>query len=136
MSRKATRVLIPRFSTLPARGESTLTTFVDYQPGMLVKVREGEHPLAKDNELLAEFELQGIQRAPKTVPKIRVVFMLDENGILSVTATDQYTGASDSLKVSNVFGFADTDAVTLAGFVQKTQMLMAPPARDSLDLEL
>lgn len=136
MSQRTTRVLIPRFSTLPARGEHDFTTVQDYQAIMPFDVREGEHLLAKDNELLAAFELKGIQRALKHVPKIRVVFMLDENGILSVKATDQHTGASNSLTVSNVFGFANMDAAILDGFVQKTQMLVAPPARDSLDLDL
>jgi molecular chaperone DnaK (HSP70) len=102
---KRARVVIPRFSKLPAEGKWTLTTIADDQTSAFVAVREGEEPLAKDNQLLGDFDLEGIQRAPRGVPNLEVTFNIDDSGILRVSAQDQATGASDKLTVANVFGF-------------------------------
>jgi molecular chaperone DnaK len=98
-------VLIPRFSRLPARATYNLTTAVDQQVGAGITVLEGEHLYAKDNLLLAEFLLTGIQRAKRGIPIVEVMFELDENGILKVTATDLSTKATKSLVITDVFGF-------------------------------
>lgn len=58
---------------------------------MLILVFEGERPLTKDNDLLGQFELSGIRRAPRGVPQIKVMFAIDANGITKVTAADKAT---------------------------------------------
>lgn len=60
------------------------------------QVYEGERSRTKDNNLLGKFELSGIPPAPRGVPQINVVFDIDANGILNVSAEDKTTGAHAS----------------------------------------
>ena len=59
----------------------------------MLQVFEGERSRTRDNNLLGKFELSGIPPAPRGVPQINVVFDIDANGILNVSAEDKTTGA-------------------------------------------
>ena len=85
-------IIIKRNTPIPVGDTFELyTTVVDYQTSISIKIYEGERVLACENNLLGEFVLNDIPPAPKGVPKIKVTFKLDENGILYASAMDMKT---------------------------------------------
>jgi molecular chaperone DnaK len=80
--------LIERNTKVPTQGSKVFTTAADGQTQVNVKVYQGESDLSRHNKFLADFTLKGIPRAPRGVPQVEVVFDIDVNGIVHVTASD------------------------------------------------
>ena len=95
----ATR-LIERNSKLPVRYARIFTTAAPFQSSVEIHVLQGERPMAKDNKTIGKFRLTGIKRAPQGVPQIEVVFDIDANGILKVSARDLDTGRAQEITIT------------------------------------
>jgi len=91
--------LVERNTTIPTEKKETFTTAEDNQTAVTIKVYQGERPMAGDNRLLGEFNLEGIPPARMGVPQIEVSFNIDANGILNVTARDKGTGKEHTIKI-------------------------------------
>ncbi|AGA27757.1 molecular chaperone DnaK [Singulisphaera acidiphila] len=96
--------LVERNTTIPTEKKETFTTADDNQTAVTIKVYQGERPMAADNRLLSEFNLEGIPPARMGTPQIEVAFNLDANGILQVSAKDKGTGKEQSVKVESSGG--------------------------------
>ncbi len=105
--------LIPRSTTVPTEKSEVFTTSMDNQPFVPIHVLQGEREMAGDNRSLARFELTGIPPAPRGVPKIKVSFRVDANGILSVQATDLGTNRSQSVSVTPASGLSQAEVDSL-----------------------
>jgi molecular chaperone DnaK len=101
--------LIERNTTIPTRKREVFTTSVDNQSFVPIHVLQGEREMAADNATLARFELSGIPPAPRGVPQIQVVFDIDANGIVSVSAKDLGTGKQQVVRVTAASGLSQGD---------------------------
>jgi molecular chaperone DnaK len=110
--------LIERNSTIPTRKGRIFTTVADNQTKVEVHVLQGESDMAAYNKSLAKFELTSIPPAPRGVPQIEVIFEIDVNGIVSVSAQDQATGRSQAMVIHPSGGLSQTD---LARLVSETR---------------
>jgi Fe-S protein assembly chaperone HscA len=99
--------LIHRNSTIPASATESFTTAVDGQKNVLIHVLQGERELVKDCRSLARFDLKDLQPVPAGFARIEVRFLIDANGILSVTARDQRSGKEQSVEVKPSYGLTD-----------------------------
>lgn len=93
--------VIERNTVKPCEKEQIFSTYTDNQPGVTIKVYEGERALTKDNNLLGTFELYGIPPAPRGVPKIKVKFSVDANGILNVSVVEESSGKTQSITITD-----------------------------------
>ena len=91
--------IITRNSTVPARASEVFSTSVDGQTSVRFRVYQGEREMAEDCRLLAEFHLRGVPPMPAGIPKIKVDFSVDANGILSVRASEQRSGKQAEVQV-------------------------------------
>lgn len=91
--------LIPKNTTIPTQRSQLVSTVVDNQQTVKIHVLQGENPMSYDNVSLGEFELQGIQPAPRGAPKIEVKFAIDVDGIVHVTAQDIKSGKTEKITI-------------------------------------
>jgi len=98
--------LVDRNTTIPVSVKETFTTAVDSQTSVDIHVLQGERELAADNRSLARFKIP-IDPLPAGVPRLEVTFLIDANGILSVTAADLRTGRERSVEVKPSYGLTE-----------------------------
>lgn len=91
--------LIDSNTTIPTKKSEVFSTASDNQPSVEINVLQGERPMAKDNKSLGRFILDGIPPAPRGVPQVEVIFDIDANGILHVTAKDKGTGKQQNIRI-------------------------------------
>ncbi len=101
--------LIPRNTTIPTRREETFSTADDSQTKVEIHVLQGERAQARDNRTLGRFHLEGIMPAPRGVPKIKVIFDIDANGILSVTGRDEATSKDQKITITANSGLNESE---------------------------
>lgn len=93
--------LIDANTTIPTKKTQIFSTAADNQPGVEIKVLQGERPMSYDNKTIGVFTLDGIAPAPRGIPQIEVTFDIDANGILSVSAKDLGTGKEQHITINN-----------------------------------
>ncbi len=93
--------LVERNTTIPTEKKQVFSTAADGQTAVTVMVFQGERPMARDNRMLDQFNLEGIQSAPRGQPQIEVKFDIDANGIVSVSAKDLGTGKEHKISIQN-----------------------------------
>ncbi|ESP88759.1 molecular chaperone DnaK, partial [Candidatus Halobonum tyrrellensis] len=99
--------LIEKNTTIPTEESKIFTTAAANQTSVQVRVFQGEREIAEENELLGEFQLNGIPPAPAGTPQIEVSFNIDENGIVNVSAEDQGSGTSEEITIEGGAGLSD-----------------------------
>ena len=95
--------------TIGGDKKETFTTAEDNQSAVTIKVYQGERPMAADNRLLGEFNLEGIPPSRMGVPQIEVAFNIDANGILNVTARDKGTGKEQTIQITSSGGLSKSE---------------------------
>jgi len=101
--------LIDANTTIPTKKSETFSTAADNQPSVEIHVLQGERPMAKDNKSLGKFHLDGIPPAPRGVPQVEVIFDIDANGILNVSAKDKGTGKEQKIRIEASSGLTDEE---------------------------
>ncbi|XOB40811.1 MAG: molecular chaperone DnaK [Candidatus Nealsonbacteria bacterium] len=98
--------MIAKNTTIPTSKTQVFSTAADNQTSVEINILQGERPMATDNRSLGKFVLTGILPAPRGLPQVEVVFDIDANGILTVTAKDKATGKTQSIKVEGSIGLS------------------------------
>lgn len=93
--------LIERNTTIPTKKSEIFSTAADGQTSVEIHVLQGERELAKGNRTLARFHLEGIPPAPRGIPQVEVIFDIDANGIVHVSAVDKATGKKQDVRIES-----------------------------------
>ena len=98
--------IIQKNTTIPTKGTQVFSTAEDNQPAVTIKVGQGERELFQYNKHLGEFNLEGIAPAPRGVPQIEVIFDIDANGIMHISARDKGTGKENKITIKSDSGLS------------------------------
>ena len=113
--------IIDRNSTIPTKNSLIFTTVADNQSKVQVHVLQGEREFARENKSLGKFDLVGITPAPRGVPQIEVIFAIDSNGIVNVTARDQATAQQQGVQINPAGGLSKDEIERLIGEAAESQ---------------
>ena len=111
--------LIGRNTTIPTKKSQVFSTAADGQTQVDIKVHQGEREMAADNKLLGQFKLVGIPPAPRGVPQIEVVFDIDANGIVNVSARDKGTGKEQQIVIQSSGGLSKDEIENMVREAEK-----------------
>ncbi|MCG6399402.1 Hsp70 family protein, partial [Vibrio fluvialis] len=101
--------LIEKNTTIPTKANQVFSTAEDNQNAVTIHVLQGERKQANFNKSLGQFNLEGIQAAPRGMPQIEVTFDLDADGILHVSAKDKQTGKEQNITIQASGGLSDEE---------------------------
>ncbi|CAL4319360.1 molecular chaperone DnaK [Buchnera aphidicola] len=101
--------LINKNTTVPTKHSQVFSTAEDNQSAVTIHVLQGERKRASDNKSLGQFNLDGIQPAPRGIPQIEVTFDIDADGILHVSAKDKKTGKEQKIKIQSSSGLNENE---------------------------
>lgn len=101
--------LIDRNTTIPTRKSQVFSTAEDNQTAVTIRVFQGEREMAVDNKILGQFDLMGIRPAPRGRPQIEVIFDIDANGIVHVTAKDKETNQEQQIRIQSSGGLDEKE---------------------------
>jgi len=101
--------LIERNTTIPTNKSQVFSTAADNQTAVTIKVYQGEREIAVHNKVLGEFNLEGIAPAPRGLPQIEVIFDIDANGVVKVSAKDKATGKEQSVRIQSSGGLSEAE---------------------------
>jgi molecular chaperone DnaK len=105
--------VIHRNTTVPARATTRYSTSADGQTAILINIYQGERELTKDNKLLGTFKLSGIPPMPAGLPQVDVTFLVNENGMLTVSAREQRSGQEAGVTIQAAHGLSPDEVDTL-----------------------
>ncbi|XP_041984180.1 heat shock protein 68-like [Aricia agestis] len=111
--------VVERNTPIPCRQTKEITTLEDFQTTMTIEVFEGERTLTKDNRLLGVFELNKIPPVPRGIAKIDIIFEIDSDSILTVSARDRSTGNSESITIKNMNKLSKDEVQTMIDDAKK-----------------
>jgi molecular chaperone DnaK len=98
--------LIEANTTIPTKKSEVFSTAVDNQPSVEIHVVQGERAMAKDNKTIGRFHLDGLPPAMRGVPQIEVIFDIDANGIINVSAVDKGTNKQQTIRIESSTGLS------------------------------
>ena len=101
--------IIPRNSKVPSRAARQYTTSVDGQINLKVAVYQGERDQIADNRKLGEFILKGIPPMPAGLPKLEIIFAINADGILTVSAKELRSGVAQEIEIRSQYGISEED---------------------------
>jgi molecular chaperone DnaK len=101
--------LIEANTTIPTKKSETFSTASDNQPSVEIHVVQGERAMARDNRTIGRFHLDGLPPAPRGVPQIEVIFDIDANGLIHVSAKDKATNKEQSIRIEASSGLSKED---------------------------
>ncbi|MES2676828.1 MAG: molecular chaperone DnaK [Pseudomonadota bacterium] len=101
--------LIERNTTIPTNKSQVFSTAADNQTAVTIKVYQGEREIAVHNKMLGEFNLEGIAPAPRGMPQVEVIFDIDANGVVKVSAKDKATGKEQSVRIQSSGGLSEAE---------------------------
>ena len=101
--------LIESNTTIPTKKSEVFSTAADSQTSVEIHILQGERPMANQNKSIGRFHLDGIPPAPRGIPQIEVIFDIDANGILNVTAKDKATGKSQQIRIEASSGLSEAE---------------------------
>jgi molecular chaperone DnaK len=101
--------LIEANTTIPTKKSQVFSTAIDNQPSVEIHVLQGERPMAKDNRTMGRFHLDGLPPAMRGVPQIEVIFDIDANGIINVSAVDKASNKTQSIRIEGSTGLSQED---------------------------